>query len=176
VSKFVQFCLLSARRQVISLSGLHSTFPTLVLEHAVADDGRDCGQLSLGIWCELKKDAGIDHRAGWLKSGDGGFETFCRLELAQARADQLEQERNGNPKRIAAYLYRPVKVGSQKNRGCPEIRPLFEVRAERYLRDQHLFDSAARADYAIPGQQLLLVAAILPRPNLPKVPDLASRG
>jgi len=65
-----------------------------------------------GIWCELKKDIGVNHRAGWLKSSDGGFETFCTFELARARADQLEQERNGNPKRIAAYVYRPVKVGS----------------------------------------------------------------
>jgi hypothetical protein len=65
-----------------------------------------------GIWCELKKDVGVDHRAGWLKSGDGGFETFCTLELAQARADQLGQERNGNSKRFAAYVYRPVKEGS----------------------------------------------------------------
>jgi hypothetical protein len=64
------------------------------------------------IWCELKKGADTDHRAGWLKSGDRGFETFWNAELAQARADQLEQERNSNPKRIAPYLYRPVKAGS----------------------------------------------------------------
>jgi hypothetical protein len=45
-----------------------------------------------GIWCELKQDAGVDHRASWLKSGDGGLETFCTFELAQAGTDQLEQE------------------------------------------------------------------------------------
>jgi hypothetical protein len=65
-----------------------------------------------GLWCELKKGGSIDHRAGWLKCGDGGYETFCTLELARARADQLDQERNSNPKRVATYVYRPVSVGS----------------------------------------------------------------
>jgi hypothetical protein len=70
------------------------------------------------IWCELKKDAAIDHGAGWLKSGDGSFETLCTLELARARTNQLEQERN--PKRIAAYIVSPGQSGFVENRSHVE--------------------------------------------------------
>jgi hypothetical protein len=72
------------------------------------------------IWCEVEKDVTVDHGAGWLKSGDGGFETLCTLELTQARTNQLEQERNGNPKRIAAYVASPGQSGFVENRSHVE--------------------------------------------------------
>jgi hypothetical protein len=71
----------------------------------------DSGACNLwGIWCEIR--GGVNgHRGGWLKCGDGGYETFCTRELAQARVERLERERNGDPYRIGTYVYLPVKVG-----------------------------------------------------------------
>jgi hypothetical protein len=63
-----------------------------------------------GIWCEIRPGNVNGHRGGWLKCGDGGYETFCTRELAQARVEQLEHEHNGNPHRIATYVFLPVKV------------------------------------------------------------------
>jgi hypothetical protein len=63
-------------------------------------EGDRGGQSSLEHLVRAEEKRAVNHRARWLKSGDGGFETFCTLELSQARASSNKSEtaiRSGLP-------------------------------------------------------------------------------
>jgi hypothetical protein len=74
-----------------------------------------------GICCKLKKSAGIDHRAGWLKCGDGGYETFCTLQLARARANQLDARAQQRSEACCHICVSPGHSGFVENRSYGAI-------------------------------------------------------